>query len=284
MGRLILKALFWALLAAVCGSLLFGIYLRSKQTRTLIVLAPSDDKPTPEQLKEMCRVLQQRLKEFGGEFGVVRSRVVAGDGGKIFVALRSKGDCEGIVKHLTRKGAVEFRLVAPGHKRGKEYDKPPEGYELLPMRKRVYSLSDIGSSELVVEYLPVEKEPEMVVRRFEDVSTHTVGFWARPIVTIKFREEDKTKFAEITRKNIGRQLAVVIDSEVLAAPVVTSPVKDGVVRIERLDAISPARRLARILKIGAAPFTVKVLDIQTERPRGSSVKDAPNAQGEGHEE
>ena len=84
-------------------------------------------------------------------------------------------------------------------------------------------------------------------------------------VSFTFNAEGSKKFGQLTGSNIGKQLAIVLDNTVQSAPVVQSRItKDG--RISGTFTPEEARSLSIVLKAGALPAPVKVIEKKTIGP------------------
>ena len=260
--RRLAKVLLWATGVTICASLLVGIRLRRNQVEVKVVLEAVKAQPDARQRARAEEVLRARIKQFGKSYGVVRGDVFTGENGRIVIKLRSRKGSPDFVPELVRSGLLELRLVAPGYKKDRPVEKAPKGYETLPMRRKTYSMEvdQLGQMFEEVEYLPVTTAPEMTISDFKSAKVGSRGIWSRPVLTIEFNDADAATFAKLTAANIGRRLAVVIDGEVITAPVVTQPVKNGKVQILGLRSLKEARRIGGCLAIGAMPFPVRVAE------------------------
>jgi SecD/SecF fusion protein len=88
----------------------------------------------------------------------------------------------------------------------------------------------------------------------------------QPIVTMSMNSEGSREWARITGANIGRQIAIVLDNSVFSAPVVRSRITGGRSQIEGMDSIEEARLLEIILKAGALPAPVAIVEQRTVGP------------------
>ena len=77
-------------------------------------------------------------------------------------------------------------------------------------------------------------------------------------VTLSMTSEATQRFAEYTRNNIGRVLAIVLDGRVLSSPRIESAIPDGQARISGDFTLEQARALSIQLKYGALPVPLKV--------------------------
>jgi len=72
-----------------------------------------------------------------------------------------------------------------------------------------------------------------------------------PIITFKFNAQGARRFADITRDNVGRRFAAVLDNEVITAPVIRSPILGGTGQIEGDFTIEEANETSVLLNSGA---------------------------------
>ncbi|MFA6028980.1 MAG: protein translocase subunit SecD [Elusimicrobiota bacterium] len=89
-----------------------------------------------------------------------------------------------------------------------------------------------------------------------------------PIVSFKFKPDGGRIFGELTAANVGKNMAIVLDGLVYSAPVIKSPIRGGSGIIEGNFRMEEARNLAIVLRAGALPAPVKVIE---ERTVGASV-------------
>ncbi len=81
-----------------------------------------------------------------------------------------------------------------------------------------------------------------------------------PIVAIEFNEEGRGIFAKLTTENTGKSLAIVIDSQVLMAPVIQTPIINGQATITGKFSLEEAQKLSIQLNAGALPVPITVLE------------------------
>ena len=94
------------------------------------------------------------------------------------------------------------------------------------------------------------------------------------VVTLEFSDEGTKKFADATMKNVGRQIAILLDGEVLTDPVVREPILGGNAEISGQRDLEEAQRLAVLLRSGALPVKVNIIETRTVGPSlGQDSKD-----------
>jgi protein-export membrane protein SecD len=86
---------------------------------------------------------------------------------------------------------------------------------------------------------------------------------AEPVVGLVFNEEGKKMFAEITKGNVGRVLAIFLDGQPLSLPVIRDEIKDGKAQVSGNFDPEEARTLVRNLNFGALPLPISLVGTQT---------------------
>ncbi len=92
----------------------------------------------------------------------------------------------------------------------------------------------------------------------------------QPIVTMEMNNEGSRDWARITGANINKRIAIVLDNGVFSAPVVRSKITGGNSQIEGMENIDEARLLEIVLKAGALPAPVEIIE---QRSVGPSLGD-----------
>lgn len=87
-----------------------------------------------------------------------------------------------------------------------------------------------------------------------------------PIVNFKLDREGARRFGEMTSHNIGRQLAIVLDNKVITAPVIRGEITGGSGQISGNFTSAEASDLALLLRAGALPAPLKVIEERTVGP------------------
>ena len=86
------------------------------------------------------------------------------------------------------------------------------------------------------------------------------------VVDIEFDAVGARQFGEVTRRNVGRQLAIVLDNRVLSAPTIREPILGGRAQISGNFTAASANDLAILLRGGALPAPLKILEERTVGP------------------
>lgn len=82
-----------------------------------------------------------------------------------------------------------------------------------------------------------------------------------PVVSLKLNDEGKQKFADATSANLGKQITIYMDDEVISSPTVQSVITNGEAIITGNSSVEEAKNLAGLINAGALPVTVKAASI-----------------------
>ena len=87
-----------------------------------------------------------------------------------------------------------------------------------------------------------------------------------PVVTFRFNTNGARRFAEATQANVGRPFAIVLDNKVISAPVIREPILGGSGQISGSFTVQEANDLAILLRAGALPVPLQVVEERTVGP------------------
>src|SRR5204863_4301993 len=87
-----------------------------------------------------------------------------------------------------------------------------------------------------------------------------------PIVTFKFNTVGARKFGQATQQNVNRPFAIVLDNEVISAPVIREPILGGSGQISGSFTVQGANDLAILLRAGALPAPLTIIEERTVGP------------------
>lgn len=84
-----------------------------------------------------------------------------------------------------------------------------------------------------------------------------------PEVALKFNDEGKELFKNITEKNVGKQVAIFLDGSIISAPVVQDVIRNGEAVINGKFSLQEAKELAQRLNAGALPVPINLVSQQS---------------------
>lgn len=137
--------------------------------------------------------------------------------------------------------------------------RPPPGVSILPDAKTGWTYA-------------VEDRVALDGERLADARASFDQLTNRPVVTFRFDSAGARQFSEITRANVGRPFAIVLDGEVLSAPVIEEPITGGAGQIKGNFTSEDTAVLSALLRAGALPAPLTVIEERTVGPDlGSDV-------------
>ncbi|MFA5975853.1 MAG: protein translocase subunit SecD [Elusimicrobiota bacterium] len=130
----------------------------------------------------------------------------------------------------------------------------PKGLEVIPNRETHY---------LMVHSPAALTGATLVDAKVQFGQGDMGGF---PSVGIEFNPEGAKLFGQVTEANVNKQLAIVLDGMVQSAPVIRSAIPDGHAIIEGNFSAEEAKLLSTVLRAGALPAPVRVIEERTVGP------------------
>ena len=117
----------------------------------------------------------------------------------------------------------------------------------------------------------LKKEPELTGAYLRDAQVQIGGGSSptaagQPIVTLEMNRQGARVFSRVTGANVGKLLAIVLDNKVHMAPRIKTKIPDGRAIIEGADDMNEARDLAIVLRAGALPAPVDIIEERTVGP------------------
>ena len=131
----------------------------------------------------------------------------------------------------------------------------PPGSMVLPSAEK-----ERGQGESYVVRKRVEVGGDMLV---DSKATYSDG---RPVVSFRFSAAGGKKFGDATRENAGKFLAIVLDDKVISAPRINEPILGGSGIISGSFTVQQAQDLSLLLRAGALPAPLQVLEERTVGP------------------
>jgi preprotein translocase subunit SecD len=186
------------------------------------------------------------------ELGTVEPLIQRQGADRVLVQVPGLDDPTRLKQLLGRTAKLTFRFVdtSMSAQQAIETRPPPESETLM------------SSDRPPVPYL-IERR---VMVSGEDLVDSQPGFDQRtnePIVTFRFNNNGARRFADATRQNVGRPFAIVLDNEVISAPVIREPILGGSGQISGSFTVQQANDLAILLRAGALPAPLNVIEERT---------------------
>ncbi len=194
-------------------------------------------------------ILRNRIDQFGVAEPLIQKQ---GDN-LILVQLPGVKDTQRAIDLIGKTALLEFKLVDDTGKLNEAIEgKIPEGYELLKDQHD--------------DHILLKKEASLTGAALSNAKVKIGGQYNMPYIGIDFTEQGAKDFAKLTGDNINRRLAIVLDGVVQSAPVIKSRIPDGHAIIEGNFTMEDASGLAIVLRAGALPAPVSIIENRTIGP------------------
>ncbi|QHD65311.1 protein translocase subunit SecD [Neorickettsia findlayensis] len=185
-------------------------------------------------LEDSINNLRRRVDEFG-----VRETLIYSLGGdRIAIEVPGLNDPEELVTLLGKTAKLSFHMVVN---------------DTSTILGKFFLKDKFGRS------LPLERTSSLTGDLLDDAS---VAFSQRgaPVVRFKFNAYGTKKLDQLSRANVGRAMAIVLDDVVLTAPIIRDPIINGRGEISGNFNVKEAKELALLLKSGSLPAELTVIE------------------------
>lgn len=223
-----------------------------------------------QSVSQARNIVEKRVDQYGVAEPTI---TVYGSGAiqdQIIVELPGVDDFERIKGLIKSTARLELKLVHPAQ--GGPYDTQesarsafsgnfPDDYEILPYRDR-----SVGAGSTM--YMVVKKAASISGKHLKNARRSQDPFSGRSEVLFYMNSEGVALFSEATGANIGNRLAIVLDDLVRSAPNIEGRIDSESARITGQFSVEEADDLALILRSGALPAKLRILE---ERSVGPSL-------------
>ncbi|WP_366555828.1 protein translocase subunit SecD [Aquibaculum sediminis] len=201
-------------------------------------------------VQQSIEIVRRRIDETG-----TREPTIARQGeDRILVQLPGVDDPQRVKDLLGQTARLSFHLVdedvVPG------VDSVPPGSRLLPAQ-------EADPTGQVREYVVRNR---VMVSGDNLVDAQATFQEGQPVVSFRFDSVGAQRFGDTTRNNVGRLFAIVLDEEVISAPVIREPILGGRGVISGSFATQEVQDLALLLRAGALPAELTVLEERSVGP------------------
>jgi protein-export membrane protein SecD len=199
-------------------------------------------------------------------FGTTEPSIQREGRDRVLVQVPGIQDVEHLKELIGTTGKLEFKLVDPSANAAQiaASKQIPPGDEL------VYGVRAPKGSPEGTAPIPYVLKSQVLVSGANLVDAQP-GFDSRsgePVVTFRFDAAGATRFGKVTQENVGLPFAIVLDNKVISAPVIREPILGGTGQISGNFTVQQANDLAVLLRSGALPAKLTVIE---ERTVGASL-------------
>ncbi len=196
------------------------------------------------------------------QFGVSEPTIQAQGERRILVQLPGIKDADRAIKLIGKTARLDFKLVDESVSPQTALNGAiPEGDEILYKREE-----NVETGEVTKTPFLVKKRTVLTGETLSGAEVRYDSDFNEPYVAITFNSIGAMIFQEVTRANVKKRLAIVLDDNVYSAPVIQEEIAGGRAQITGQFTTEEARDLAIILRAGALPAPVVILENRTVGP------------------
>jgi preprotein translocase subunit SecD len=217
----------------------------------LTVPQPAITERVRQTIEQSIQIVERRVNQLGTVEPVIQRQ----GSDRILVQVPGLQDPTRLKELLGKTAKMEFRMVdttvSP--------DQAAQGR--VPPDSEVLMSSTSPKTPYVIK--------KQVLVSGGELSNAQPGFDQRsnePIVSFSFNSSGSRKFAQATLENVGQPFAIVLDNEVISAPVIREPITGGSGQISGSFTVQQANDLAILLRAGALPAPLTVIEERTVGP------------------
>ena len=236
----------------------------------LDVAALPPERDVVDALNQAIEVIRNRIDQIG-----VAEPLIARQGERwIVVQLPGIKDSAGAKKLIGQTALLEFRMVDSSDESQKAvqdvFSLGQDPFVRQPGQPIIASTSAAALLPKGTQLLPgrestfyVLKDTVALTGASLDSARVETGSNGLPTVAFKFKPEGGQIFGNLTAANVGKNLAIVLDGVVYSAPVIRGPIRGGSGIIEGNFSMDEARNLAIVLRAGALPAPLRIIEERT---------------------
>ena len=196
------------------------------------------------------------------QFGVAEPVVQRQGERRIIIQLPGIKDPDRAIQLIGKTAQLEFKLVDESMSPEQALREGlPEGDEVLYQR-----IVDKETGRTRQIPFLVKRRAAITGQYLRDARVEIETRFNRPYVSLTFNDQGAKIFDRVTGENVGRRLAIILDDNVYSAPVIQERIPGGRAQITGLFTTQEATDLAIVLRAGALPAPVKILEKRTVGP------------------
>ena len=230
------------------GAMSNDLDVRAEGDEMIVTLSAAEQAATTERtLRQALEIIRRRIDEVG-----TREPTIQRQGAdRILIQVPGIGSAAELKEIIGTTAQLTFQPVVG---RGNNPDAPTgPGNEVLPSLNDENVYYTLVSAPVVTGEELVDAQPS-----FDQNN--------RPAVSFRFNPTGARAFGDFTRDNIGSPFAIVLDGEVISAPVIQSHIPGGSGIITGSFSVEESTNLAVLLRAGALPAGLEFLEERTIGP------------------
>jgi preprotein translocase subunit SecD len=206
-------------------------------------------------VQQSIEIVRRRVDETGTREPTIQRQ---GDE-RILLQLPGVDDPERVKRLLGKTAKMTFHLLDERNTvEAAMAGRVPPGSQLLPSDDR----DQRGQPQMYLVLKRVMVSGDTLIDSQPSFDTRT----SEPIVTFRFDSAGAKRFGDVTAKNVGKPFAIVLDGKVISAPVIREPILGGSGQISGRFSAQGAKDLALLLRAGALPAPLTILEERSVGP------------------
>ena len=206
--------------------------------------------PTKEEMSDTIYKLQKRVEQYSTE-----AQVYQEGSDRITVEIPGVTDADAILNDLGKPGSLYF-ITQEDADGNQNFTTGQNGYVLA---RSMDEIKESGS--VVLEGIDVADAEGGAI---QNQNTSAKEYVVSLTLTSDGKNSGKEKFSEATKENVGKQIAIIYDNQVVSAPNVNEQISGGKAQISGMKDLEEAQNLASYIRIGS-------LSLELEELRSSVV-------------
>ncbi|MDA8082672.1 MAG: protein translocase subunit SecD [Nitrospiraceae bacterium] len=246
----------------------------SGQTLTLRISSKEVSRIKDNAVDQALETIRNRIDQFG----VSEPTIHRQSDNEIVVQLPGVKDPRRAIELVGRTAQLEFKIVddespvaaqlpatvAPGDEEkilAQFADKIPADDEIL-FEKRVNKETGVATKIPLL----LKKQAALTGNLLSEAKVSLDSRFSEPYVSISFNAEGAKLFEEVTGANVKKRMAIILDNTIYSAPVIQEKISGGNAQITGSFSMDDAKDLSIVLKAGALPAPLKMLQNVTVGP------------------
>jgi len=201
---------------------------------------------------QAVQTIRNRIDQFGVTEPIIQKQ--AED--RILIQLPGIKDPKRAIDLIGKTALLEFKIVDEENslQEAQQGNMPPDG-EILYQRSVNPETGEVAKAPYLLK-----KKTLLTGDRLVNAQVRIDSRFNEPYVSIEFDARGAKMFGSITKKNVKRRLAIILDGNVYSAPVIQEEISGGNAQITGRFTTEEARDLAIVLRAGSLPAPVKILE------------------------
>jgi len=235
---------------------------KSTDDEILIIILNLPEKETRRIKKLAAEQALETIRNRIDQFGVNEPDIRRQGEKRILIQLPGIKDTQRAKELIGKTALLEFKLLDETH----DLDAAlkgniPAGSELLYQDNE-----DTATGRVIKSPYLVKKRTLLTGEYLTDARVQIDSQFNEPYISIDFDKKGARIFERITEENVKKRLAIVLDNKVYSAPVIQEKITGGEARITGNFTTEEAHDLAIVLRAGALPAPVKIIEERTVGP------------------